>query len=59
MAKKKYDKTKYQPTIADITTLGEALAEYAKECEEAKRLMTEKDVASLLVSNWDTVIWTA
>lgn len=55
MAKKKFDKSKYQPTAADIDTLAEAFAAYAEECRIAVDLMRQKSTDSLIVSNWDTV----
>lgn len=54
MAKKKLDKSKPQPTIAEIETLRVALDAYSRECAEAIALMKEKGQAVLTVSNWDT-----
>lgn len=54
MAKTKFDKSKPQPTRAEIETLAETLELFARECREACDLMDKNQLKTLIVSNWDT-----
>lgn len=56
MAKKKLDKSKYQPTHADVDALWATLEQYVATCKESSRLMQEKGTEKLEVPNWNSAI---